>query len=47
MRGVTNPFGIGLEEGQNTGPVRIFVKGMILEDEPAQDAVPLEEEEQK
>lgn len=46
MRGVTNPFGIGLEDGQNTGPVRIFVKGIILEDEPAQDGVPLQEERQ-
>jgi hypothetical protein len=47
MRGVTNPFGVGLEEGQNTGPVRIFIKGMILEDEPADNGVPLEEEEQE
>lgn len=43
LTGVTNPFGIGID-GQNTGPVRIFVKGMILEDTPATDPVPLQEE---
>jgi hypothetical protein len=44
LRGVTNPFGIGIEDGQNTGPVRVFIKGMILEDDPPVDPVPLEEE---
>lgn len=47
LRGVTNPFGIGIDDGQNTGPVRIFVKGMMLEDKPATDPVPLEEEAQQ
>lgn len=44
LAGVTNPFGISLEDNQNSGPVRIFVKGMVLEDKPATDAVPLQEE---
>jgi hypothetical protein len=45
LRGVTNPFGIAIEDGQNSGPVRIFVKGIVLEDEPATDAVPLQEQQ--
>lgn len=42
LNGVTNPFGIGIEKADNKGPVRIFVKAMILDDEPATDPLPVE-----
>jgi hypothetical protein len=42
MSGVTNPFGIGIEKADNKGPVRIFVKAIVLDDQPATQALPVE-----
>lgn len=42
LSGVTNPFGIGIEKADNKGPVKIFVKGMVLDDQPATQALPVE-----
>lgn len=45
LDGVTNPFGIGIEKADNKGPVRIFVKAMILDDEPANNPLPIEKQQ--
>lgn len=42
LAGVSSPFGIEAERGENTGITRIFIKGMMLESEPATDPLPLE-----
>ncbi|MGI0006261.1 MAG: hypothetical protein ACREAI_07585, partial [Nitrososphaera sp.] len=42
LNGVSNPFAIGIDKDYNDRPVRIFIKGILLEAEPAQD--PLTEE---
>ena len=45
LNGVTNPFGIGIEKADNKGPVRIFVKAMILDDSPADNPLPVEKQQ--
>lgn len=42
LNGVTNPFGIGIEKADNKGPIRIFVKAMILDDQPLTNPLPVE-----
>lgn len=42
LTGVSNPFAIGIDRDYNAGPVRIFIKAIMLEDEPAIDPLPEE-----
>jgi hypothetical protein len=44
MAGVTNPFGIGIEKADNKGPVKIFVKAIVLDDQPAAKPLQVEKE---
>lgn len=47
LAGVSNPFGIAVDKGDNQGPVRVFVKAIVLEAEPAADPLPQDSEEEK
>jgi hypothetical protein len=42
MAGITNPFGIGIEKADKKGPIKIFVKGIVLDDQPAIKPLPVE-----
>jgi hypothetical protein len=45
LNGVSNPFAIGIDKDYNDRPVRIFVKAMLLEDEPAEEPLPEESDQ--
>lgn len=47
LAGVSNPFGIAVDKEDNQGPVRVFVKAIVLEDEPAAAPLPQDPEEEK
>ncbi len=44
LTGVSNPFAVGIDRDFNDGPVRIFIKAILLEDDPVQDPLPEEVE---
>jgi len=44
LTGVSNPFAVGIDRDFNDGPVRIFIKAILLEDGPVQDPLPEEVE---
>lgn len=43
LTGVSNPFAVGIDRDYNDGPVRIFIKGIMLEADPAEEPLPEEE----
>jgi hypothetical protein len=45
LTGVSNPFAVGIDRDFNDGPVRIFIKAIMLEDDPAQDPLPEDEDD--
>ena len=45
LTGVSNPFAVGIDRDFNDGPVRIFIKAIMLEDDPVQDPLPEEVED--
>lgn len=40
LTGVSNPFGIAVEKGDNHGPIRVFVKAITLDDGQPQQPLP-------
>jgi hypothetical protein len=45
LNGVSNPFAIGIDKDYNDRPVRIFVKAILLEDDPAEEPLPEESDQ--
>ncbi|MGI0019842.1 MAG: hypothetical protein ACREAY_05180 [Nitrososphaera sp.] len=44
LNGVSNPFAVGIDRDYNDGPVRIFIKAILLENDPVQNALPVEQD---